>query len=56
MPNQPRADNPARPIRFGRDLWDDVERYATEDDTTASAIVREAVRQYANHRNKGAAR
>ena len=45
MPNKPRPDNPARPIRFGP-LWPEVERVAAEDDTTPSAVVREAVARY----------
>lgn len=51
MANQPRPDNPARPIRFDK-LWPEVERIAIEDDTTPSEVVREAVRRYIKSRNR----
>jgi len=50
MPNSPRADNPARPIRFDT-LWPEVERVAAEDKVTASEVVREAVRRYIANRS-----
>lgn len=51
MVNQPRPDNPARPIRFDK-LWPEVERIAAEDETTASEVVREAVRRYVKARKR----
>lgn len=51
MPNQPRPENPARPIRFDT-LWADVVRIAAEDDTTTSEVVREAVRRYVRARKR----
>lgn len=53
MPNKPRPENPARPIRFDT-LWPDVERIAAEDETTPSEVVREAVRRYIKLRNRKA--
>lgn len=50
MPNEPGSE------RLGGDLWDDVERFAEEEGTTTSVIVREAVRQYANARNRATTR
>jgi len=51
MPNKPRPENPARPIRFDA-LWADVERIAAEDETSASEVVREAVRRYVKARSR----
>ena len=51
MPNKPRPENPARPIRFDA-LWGDVERIAAEDETTPSEVVREAVRRYVRARKR----
>ena len=53
MPNAPRPENPARPIRFDT-LWPEVERIATEDETSASEVVREAVRRYVKARKRRA--
>lgn len=53
MPNAPRAENPARPIRFDA-LWADVEALAAEDGTSASEVVREAVRRYVKARARKA--
>lgn len=49
MPNKPRPDNPARPIRFDT-LWPEVELIAVEDEITPSEVVREAVRRYVKAR------
>lgn len=46
MPNQPRPDNPPRPVRVEDALWTAAKRAAREDGTTVSAVVREALRQY----------
>lgn len=51
MPNKPRPENPARPIRFDT-LWPDVERIAAEDEITSSEVVREAVRRYIKARKR----
>jgi metal-responsive CopG/Arc/MetJ family transcriptional regulator len=51
MPNKPRTENPARPIRFDT-LWTDVQRLAAEDGTTTSEVVREAVRRYVKARKR----
>ena len=53
MPNRPRPENPARPIRFDT-LWPEVEQIATEDETSASEVVREAVRRYVRARKRQA--
>lgn len=50
MPNKPRPDNPARPVRIEDDLWARVKAIAKRDETTASAVVREAVRVYVEDR------
>ena len=46
MPNQPRADNPARAIRVPDDLWAAVKRKAAERGETVSGIVRAALERY----------
>lgn len=50
MPNAPRPENPARPVRIEDDLWARVKAIAREDETSASAVVREAVVQYVEAR------
>lgn len=53
MPNKPRPENPARPIRFDT-LWPEVERIAEEDGVSKSEVVREAVREYVDRRRRNA--
>lgn len=43
MPNQPRADNPARSIRVEDELWRAAQAKAAEKGTTVSAVIREAL-------------
>lgn len=50
MPNRPRPENPARPVRIEDELWARVKALAKRDETTASAVVREAVRVYVEQR------
>lgn len=52
MPNRPRPENPARPVRIDDSLWARVKAIAEEDETTASAVVREAVRLYVDGRSR----
>ena len=46
MPNQPRADNPARAIRVPDALWHAALAKAAERGETVSAIVRAALERY----------
>lgn len=46
MPNQPRPENPARPIRVEDDLWAAAKAAAQLNGTTVSEVVREALRTY----------
>lgn len=46
MPNKPRAENPARPIRVEDELWAAAKAAAAADGTTVSEVVREALRRY----------
>jgi predicted DNA-binding ribbon-helix-helix protein len=52
MPNKPRQENRARPVRFEDGLWSVVQTIAAEDDTTTSEVVREAVRRYVRARKR----
>lgn len=52
MPNKPRPENPPRPVRIEDGLWAEVREIAAEDETTASAVVREAVRRYVQERRR----
>lgn len=46
MPNQPRADNPARGVRVPDDLWQAAKERAVErGETVTDAIIR-ALRRY----------
>lgn len=45
MPNQPRPENRARPIRVEDDLWAAAKAAAAELDTTVSAEVRDGLRR-----------
>lgn len=46
MPNKPRPENPARPIRVEDDLWRAAKAAAADNGTTVSAVVRGALRAY----------
>ena len=46
MPNKPRAENRARPVRIEDGLWSVVQGIAREGEITPSEVVREAVRCY----------
>lgn len=52
MPNAPRPDNPARPVRIENTLWSEVQTIAATDDTYPSEVVREAVRRYVAYRKR----
>lgn len=52
MPNAPRPDNPARPVRIENTLWAEVQTIATTDETNPSEVVREAVRRYVAYRKR----
>jgi metal-responsive CopG/Arc/MetJ family transcriptional regulator len=52
MPNKPRPENPARPVRIEDKLWAEVQALATADETSASEVVREAVRRYVKARKR----
>lgn len=54
MPNKPRPDNRARPVRVEDALWAEVQTIATEDDVSASEVVREALRRYVKARKRKA--
>ena len=56
MPNKPRPENPARPVRIEDGLWAEVRALAAEDGVKASEIVREAVRRYVKLRKRRAKR
>lgn len=46
MPNKPRLDNPARPVRIEDGLWSAAKAKAAAEGTTVSAVIREALREY----------
>lgn len=46
MPNQPRADNPARAIRVSDDLWHAAQKRAAERGESVSDVVRRALGRY----------
>ncbi len=46
MPDQPRPDNRAHPVRMDDELWQAVRDRAARDEVTASEVVRSAVRSY----------
>jgi predicted HicB family RNase H-like nuclease len=50
MPNQPRADNPARPVRVEDELWQAAKEAAAEDGTSVSAVIRDALERYVAER------
>jgi hypothetical protein len=45
MPNQPRPENPARPIRVEDDLWEAARVAAKALGTTRAAAMRAGLRQ-----------
>jgi len=52
MPNRPRPENKARPVRIEDGLWSAVRAIAEEDGVSASVVVREAVRRYIQYRKR----
>lgn len=48
MSNQPRADNPVRPVRVEDALWSAAKAKAHEEGTTVSAVVRAALERFVN--------
>lgn len=46
MPNKPRPDNPARPVRVDDELWCAALETARANNTTVSAVVRQALTRY----------
>lgn len=46
MPNKPRPENPARPVRVEDELWARAKAKARNEGTTVSEVIREALRQY----------
>lgn len=52
MPNKPRPDNPARPVRIENTIWAEVQAIAATDETNPSEVVREAVRRYVAYRKR----
>jgi len=46
MPNKPRPENPARPVRVNDTLWTAVRERAKADGVTPSEVVRTALRTY----------
>ena len=52
MPNKPRPENPARPVRIEDGLWSAVRAIAEEDGTSPSEVVREAVKRYVKARKR----
>ena len=45
-PNQPRPENPTRPVRVEDDLWHAAKAKAAEEGTTVSAVIRKALRAF----------
>lgn len=43
MPNSPRPENPARPVRVEDELWHAAKRAAADRGTTVSAVIRAAL-------------
>jgi antitoxin component of RelBE/YafQ-DinJ toxin-antitoxin module len=46
MPNQPKANNPARAIRVSDDLWRAAQAKAADKGTTVSEVVRAALERF----------
>lgn len=53
MPNQPRPDNPARPVRVEDDLWHAALTTARDQGTTVSEVIRAALRAFVNKHQPG---
>lgn len=49
MPNQPRADNPARSFRIPADLYRQVKKEAAERGETVTDMIIRAMRQYVDY-------
>ena len=47
MPNQPRADNPARAVRVPDELWRAAKEKAAERGESVSDVIRKALERYA---------
>jgi metal-responsive CopG/Arc/MetJ family transcriptional regulator len=52
MPNQPRPENPARPIRVENDLWEAARVAAKKAGTTRAEVMREALRELVEPREQ----
>ena len=46
MPDKPRKENPARPVRVEDDLWAAAKLRAAAEGTTVSEVIRAALREY----------
>lgn len=46
MPNKPRPENPARPVRVEDELWEASLNKAHEQGTTVSEVIRTALRAF----------
>lgn len=46
MPNKPRPENPARPVRVETELWEAAKTTAASEGTTVSEVIRQALRRY----------
>lgn len=56
VPRPATGKTPVRNVRIGDEIWEQVERAAHEDGTTATAIVKEALLEYVAKRAKQRAR
>ncbi len=52
VPRPATGKTPVRNVRIGDEIWEQVERAAEEDSTTATAIVKEALLEYIAKRAK----
>lgn len=50
MPNQPRADNPARSVRVPDDLWRAAKERAADRDETVTDVLVRALERYVKRR------
>ncbi len=46
MPDQPRADNPARTVRVRDELWQAAQQAAQERGESVSEVIRRALARY----------
>jgi predicted DNA-binding protein len=53
MPRPRTGETPIRRVRIDDKTWDRVERAAEEDGKTASGVVREAVTEHLDRRDRG---